>query len=88
MCATFRESGIEKRGSEMSDQERGKHVKATDEDEGGEVEAHKHGHRDADISTDDDSNDVEAHKHGHRDADAGSDDSDDVEAHKLGHKDS
>ena len=88
MCATFRESGIEKRGFKVSDQERDKHVKATDEDEGGEVEAHKHGHRDADISSDDDSNDVEAHKHGHREADAGSDDSDDVEAHKLGHKDS
>ena len=57
-----------KRGIKMSDQERDKHVKATDEDEGGEVEAHKHGHRDADVTADDDSNDVEAHKHGHKDS--------------------
>lgn len=34
----------------------------------GEVEAHKHGHRDADITADDDSNDVEAHKHGGKDS--------------------
>jgi hypothetical protein len=67
----------------MSDQERDKHVKATDEDGGDEVEAHKHGHRDAD-STNDDDNDVEAHKHGHRDADStNDDDGDDVEAHKM-----
>ena len=46
----------------MSDQERGKHVKATDDHGGDEVEAHKHGHRDADVTVDDDSNDVEAHK--------------------------
>ena len=72
----------------MSDQERGKHVKVTDEEKAARWKPIKHGHRDADISSDDDSNDVEAHKHGHRDADAGSDDSDDVEAHKLGHKDS
>jgi hypothetical protein len=46
----------------MSDQERDKHVKATDEDGGDEVEAHKHGHRDADSTNDDDGDDVEAHK--------------------------
>jgi hypothetical protein len=58
----------EKRGITMSDQDRDKHVKATNEDEGAEVEAHKHGHRDADVTADDDSNDVEAHKHGHKDS--------------------
>jgi hypothetical protein len=46
----------------VSDQERDKYGK--DEEEGADdVEAHKHGHRDADISpTDDDSDAVEAHK--------------------------
>jgi hypothetical protein len=52
----------------MSDQERSKHVKATDEDSIADVEAHKHGHRDADVAVDDDSDDVEAHKHGGKDS--------------------
>lgn len=52
----------------MSDQERDKLIKATDEDGGDDVEAHKHGHREADGSTDDDSSDdFEAHKHGGKD---------------------
>jgi hypothetical protein len=51
----------------MSDQERGKHVKATDDDLN-DVEAHKHGHREADLSPSDDSDAVEAHKHGGKDS--------------------
>jgi hypothetical protein len=68
LFATFRESGHPERKDDMSDLERGKHVKATDEDGADEVEAHKHGHRDADTTADDDSNDVEAHKHGGKDS--------------------
>ena len=53
----------------MSDQERDKHIKVTDEDEGAEVEAHKHSGRDMDDSPkDDDSDAVEAHKHGGKDS--------------------
>jgi hypothetical protein len=76
MCATFRESGQREERIQMSDKERGKLMKATDDRGGDEVEAHKHGGREAD-------------KHGGREDNIGTDDdSDTVEAHKLGHKDS
>jgi hypothetical protein len=46
----------------VSDQERGKHVKANDDDGGDDVEAHKHGGRDMDNSPKDDDDDaVEGH---------------------------
>ena len=48
----------------MSDQERDKHIKATEDEGGDDVEAHKHGHREADgaAGDEDSSDDVEAHK--------------------------
>jgi hypothetical protein len=54
----------------MSDQDRSKHVKATDEHADDDVEAHKHGHRDADTGadTEDASDDVVAHKLGGKDS--------------------
>jgi uncharacterized protein YnzC (UPF0291/DUF896 family) len=54
----------------VSDQERDKLSKLPNEtdDEGNDVEAHKHSTRDMDETIDDDGNDVEAHKHGGRDS--------------------
>ena len=54
----------------MSDQERDKHVKANDDDDGGtDVEAHKHDGRGIDDSPKNDDDDaVEAHKHGGKDS--------------------
>ena len=52
----------------MSDQERDKHGTHEEEDGTEDVEAHKHGHREADPSADDSNDDVVAHKHGHKDS--------------------
>ncbi len=70
MSATFRVSGHPDRKDDMSDQDRSKHVKATDEHLEDDVEAHKHGHREADAGadTEDASDDVIAHKHGGKDS--------------------
>jgi hypothetical protein len=53
---------------DMSDQERDKYGDHEDEDATEDVEAHKHGHRDADPSADDSSDDVVAHKLGAKDS--------------------
>lgn len=65
----------------MSDQERDKLAKATDEDGGDEVDAHRHSGRGANDEAEG-GDDVEAHKlqsRGANDEDGG----DDVEAHKM-----
>ncbi len=51
----------------MSDQDRDKLGKTDDEDATDEVEAHKHGHREADGAADE-SDEVEAHKLGGKDS--------------------
>jgi hypothetical protein len=70
LWSTFRGSGHPDRKGDMSDQDRSKHVKATDEHIDDDVEAHKHGHRDADANAEpEDANDeVVAHKHGGKDS--------------------
>jgi hypothetical protein len=68
LSATFRDSGHPDRKDDMSDQDRSKHVKATDEHLEDDVEAHKHGHREADAGSEDSSDDVIAHKHGGKDS--------------------
>ena len=67
LYVTFRVSGIAKE-EDMSDQERDKYGTHEEEDGTEDVEAHKHGHRDAEPSADDSNDDVVAHKHGHKDS--------------------